>query len=158
MTSMLDVMTRILVIVRMNSNSSTTRAAGSPATSSENRRFWLLTLLYPATAVASSQGVLQLELPKLAGGALAVLPFIPGVLWIRAMLRTMRLKLDELQWRLFIETVAFIPPGLLGVAVSVDIFRHAGLLPDFAWTTRTLALATAALFFLGGRVVERRYK
>jgi hypothetical protein len=143
----------------MNSNLSSDRqVARSQPTSSAGRTFWIFTIVYPLTAALVSQCVLRLDLPSWLGGVLAVVPFIPGVLWIRAMLRAMRGQLDELQWTLFMESVAFIPPGLLGLAVSVDILRHAGLFLDFKWTTGTLAIAIAALFFVGGRVAGRRFQ
>ncbi len=143
----------------MNSNLVSGEPQGAPRqTRSAGRTFWILTVAYPVTAVAASQCVLRLGLPAWLGGVLAVVPFVPGVLWIRAMLRSLRGSLDELQWKLFMESVAFIPPGLLGLAVSVDILRHAGLLLDFKWTTGTLAIATAGLFFVGGRVAGRRFQ
>jgi hypothetical protein len=146
-------------VVGVNLNFSSEQSpTGSRPASPAGRTFWILTILYPLTAVLVSQGVLRLDLPSWLGGLLAVVPLIPGVLWIRAMLRTMRGQLDELQWKLFMESVAFIPPGLLGLAVSVDILRHAGLFLDFKWTTGTLAIATAALFFAGGRVAGRRFQ
>jgi hypothetical protein len=131
---------------------------GSQSASSAGRTFWILTIVYPLTAALVSQCVLRLDLPQWLGGVLAVVPFIPGVFWIRAMLRAMRGQLDELQWKLFMESVAFIPPGLLGLAVCVDILRHAGLFLDFKWSTGTLAIATAALFFVGGCVAGRRFR
>lgn len=142
----------------MNSNSlPEARSTPKRLDASADRAFWVLTAAYPLAAVGVSQCVLRLELSPWLAGALAGLPLVPGVLWIRAMLRTMRGKLDELQWKLFMEAVAFVPPGLLGLAVSVDILRHAGLFLDFKWTTGTLAIATAALFFVGGRVASRRF-
>ena len=125
---------------------------------SAGRMFWILTIAYPLTAAAVSQCVIRLNVPLWLGITLAVIPFVPGVLWIRAMLRTIRGELDELQWKLFMESVAFIPPGLLGLSVCADILRHAGLQLDFRWTTGTLAIATAALFFVGGRVAARRFQ
>ena len=130
----------------------------SPPKPAAGRMFWILTIAYPLTAAAVSQCVIHLNVPLWLGITLAVIPFIPGVLWIRAMLRTIHGELDELQWRLFMESVAFIPPGLLGLSVCADILRHAGLQLDFRWTTGTLAIATAALFFVGGRVAARRFQ
>jgi hypothetical protein len=143
----------------MNSNSlSPEKSYESRPARTAGRAFWILTFAYPLTAAAASQCVLRFDLPPWLRVALAVVPFVPGVFWIRAMLRTMRGMLDELQWRLFMESVAFIPPGILGLAVSVDVLRHAGLFLDFKWTTGTLAIATAALFFIGGRVAGRRFQ
>ncbi len=130
----------------------------SRQTTAAKRTFWILTFTYPVTAMAASQCALRLELPTWLGVLLAVIPFVPGVLWIRAMLRTLRSSLDELQWKLLMESVAFIPPGLLGLAVSVDILRHAGLVADFKWTTGTLTIAIAGLFLVGGRVAGRRFQ
>ncbi len=108
-------------------------------------------------AIAASECLKRVELPVPLRYGLVAAAFVPWVLWFRALLRALRRTMDELQLRVFLDALAFIPPGVIAAAVAVDVLRHCGLLADFRWTTGTLALAIAALSLLGLLVSSRRY-
>ncbi len=74
------------------------------------------------------------SLPDWGRAALALLPLIPGLLYLRDLWRWMR-GLDELQRRIQFEAVCFGTLGMLGVALIADLWRGAGFQPgvNFGW-------------------------
>lgn len=93
-------------------------------------------------------------------GALALAPFVPGLLYVRSCLRFIR-NLDELQHRLQLEAVLVAALGtvLTGLAVNT-LADHRVRLPGLDGGLGMVATAFVMFFFwlIGGAIANRRYQ
>lgn len=82
----------------------------------------------PVAVLAALVSRLWLRDPGLVGAgrvAVALLPLVPGLLYVRSLWRWMR-RQDELQRRLQFEAVGFAALAMLFVALTVDLLQLAG--------------------------------
>ena len=98
--------------------------------------------------------------PELVGVprmAAALLPLLPGLLYVRALWRWM-LGLDELQRRLQLEAVCLATLAMLLLALMADLLRGAGfvLWLNFGW--EGYFAFTFFLYALGLARASRRYR
>ncbi|MFN0068720.1 MAG: hypothetical protein ACKVYV_13920 [Limisphaerales bacterium] len=92
--------------------------------------------------------------PRLAA---ALLPLLPGLLYVRALWRWMR-GLDELQRRLQLEAVCFAALAMLLLALSADLLKLGGFLPRLTFGWEGYFAFTFFLYALGLARANRRYR
>lgn len=116
----------------------------------------LWAVAFTLTAIAASEALLRLRLAPPLQFLVALAPVVPALLCGRAWRRASE-GLDELQRRIVLDGLAFTFPGLLVLFVTADLFRKAGYLPGFAWSTFSLSVAMLALYVTGSFWSARRY-
>jgi O-antigen/teichoic acid export membrane protein len=118
---------------------------------------WLWAVAIPAVAIAVDVSMRHVELPMAVRVLLALAPLVPGVFFVRG-LRRVFAKSDELALHVTQEAFSFVFFGLIGVMISVDLLRNAGVLSGFVWTTGRLSVAMVGLLLLGTWLANRRYR
>jgi hypothetical protein len=113
-----------------------------------------------AVAAAFVSRLLLRESAGLTGAArlaVALLPLLPGLLYVRALWRWMR-DLDELQRRLQLEAVGFAALAMLLVALTADLLRLGGFLPRLTFGWEGYFAGTFLLYALGLTRANRRFR
>ncbi len=96
----------------------------------------------------------------LVRGAVALAPFLPGLLYLRSCLRFIR-GLDELQQRLQLEAVAFAALGTVVGSTAVNVLsKHALSLPglDHGLGLIGTFMMMFTLWLVGGALANARFK
>lgn len=86
----------------------------------------------------------------------ALSPFVPGVLYVRDILRWIR-GLDELQRRIQIEALFYVAAAMGSAMLAVDLLQVAGFLRSFHWGWELAYAVTFLLWSIGCAVATRRY-
>lgn len=116
---------------------------------------------WAGVAVAAAFGArLCLHDPEVSGGlrvAVALLPVLPGVLYVRALWRWMS-ELDELQRRIQLEAVCGATLAMLLVALVTDLLRGAGLGASLTLGWEGYFALTFLFYSLGLLRANRRWR
>lgn len=89
--------------------------------------------------------------------AAALLPLLPGLLYVRALWRWMR-GLDEMQRRLQLEAVCFAALAMLLLALTADLLKLGGFLPRLTFGWEGCFAFTFFLYAFGLARANRRYR
>lgn len=89
--------------------------------------------------------------------AVVLVPLIPAVLCLAGFVRWLD-GLGELQRRIQLEALAFVFPGTLLLAVTVELLQAAGFLGSLHWNFRSLGFAMLASLVIGYFWSLRRYR
>lgn len=113
-----------------------------------------------AVVAAAASRLLLRESAGLTGAgraAVALLPLLPGLLYVRALRRWMR-GLDEMQRQLQIEAVCFAALSMLLIVLTADLLRLAGFLPRMTFGWEGYMAVTFFLWALGLVRANRRFR
>lgn len=95
--------------------------------------------------------------PPSLRSVVALLPVLPGLLYVRALWRWMS-GLDELQRRIQLEAVCFATLAMLLLALAADLLRGAGVGSRLNFGWEGFFAITFGLYALGLVRVHRRYR
>ena len=93
----------------------------------------------------------------LVRAGVALLPILPGLLWMRAIGRWIR-GLDELQQRLQWEGVALAASGMLLIALVADLLRVGGMARGFTFGWEGFFALGFLLYAAGLTLANRRWR
>lgn len=122
-----------------------------------NLAFILWGLAFGVAARSALWFLMQHDLAAPLRVVLVLAPLVPAALCIAAGVRWLD-GLDELQRRIQLNALAFVFPGLLVIALSVELVRAAGWLTGFAWSFRSLGFAMLASLSIGYLWSLQRYR
>jgi hypothetical protein len=139
-------------------NKETTQAAGGPDWGRRDGTSAYLWILALVASVAVIDGVLRrVEMPVGLRAVLALVPVLPFVFVARAHWR-MATRGDEMARHIARETYVFAFYTLLGVFICADLLKAGGVLPDFAWKTKTLLYAMIGTLAISAGWQRWRYR
>lgn len=90
-------------------------------------------------------------------GAIALLPLLPAVLYLRSLWRWMQ-GLDELQQRIQRSAVNIAALGMLLLSLAADLLRGAAVVSRINFGWEGYFVATFALYIIGLTLVNRHYR
>ncbi len=114
----------------------------------------------PVAVVAAFVSRLLLRDPELTGPlrvAVALLPLLSGLLYVRTLWRWMR-GLDEMQRRIQFEAVAFAALAMLFIALTVDLLQLGGFIGSLRFGWEGYFAFTFFLWTAGLALANRRYQ
>jgi len=109
------------------------------------------------SAAAATVVFVLTKLPLPVRAAVAILPLIPSLGYVRCVVRMFR-QVDELQRRIQLESLGFAFPATALLAIAVDLLEQAKVVPIVHWGWPGLVTAMCLLWFAGWFMACRRYR
>jgi hypothetical protein len=129
----------------------------NPLTTRYLREFIPAMLGYMIVLPISIVLLLRVDMPPVLQGAVALLPVLPMLFVMRAILRHM-LRQDEMQQRIELQAVA-ITCALIGIATfSVGFLQNVRLLPSPPWLMLWILPLMIGTYGVARALVTRRYR
>lgn len=129
----------------------------NPLTTRYLREFVPAMLGYMIVLPISIVLLLRVDMPPALQGAVALLPVLPMLFVMRAILRHM-LRQDEMQQRIELQAVA-ITCALIGIATfSVGFLQNVRLLPSPPWLMLWILPLMIGTYGVARALVTRRYR